>query len=152
MRIKFTRIIKFQVLSILFLLTASPEVLAQELVFNHQDTLRGSITPEREWWDLSYYHLDIKVDPADRSIKGSNLVRYKVLKENQLMQIDLQPPMKIKRVTQDGNELSWKRDGNAWFIKLQKIQDPGQSEEIVVWYEGKPKLSTLSNIISDNSA
>ncbi|MCD6598174.1 MAG: M1 family metallopeptidase [Bacteroidales bacterium] len=141
MRIKFTRIIKFQVLSILFLLTASPEVLAQELVFNHQDTLRGSITPEREWWDLSYYHLDIKVDPADRSIKGSNLVRYKVLKENQLMQIDLQPPMKIKRVTQDGNELSWKRDGNAWFIKLQKIQDPGQSEEIVVWYEGKPKLS-----------
>ncbi len=127
MIIKFIRIIKFSVLSIFFLLAASPEILAQEPVFTHQDTLRGSITPEREWWDLSYYHLDIKVDPSDRSIKGSNLVRYKVLKENQLMQIDLQPPMKIIKVTQDGNELSWKRDGNAWFIKLQKIQDLGDT-------------------------
>ena len=26
--------------------------------FTRQDTLRGSITPERAWWDLNYYHLD----------------------------------------------------------------------------------------------
>ena len=31
--------------------------------FTEQDTLRGSITPERAWWDLSYYHLDIEVNP-----------------------------------------------------------------------------------------
>lgn len=123
------------------MLTASPEVFSQQPVFTHQDTLRGSITPEREWWDLSYYHLDIKVDPSDRSIKGSNLLRYKVLKENQLMQIDLQPPMKIIKVTQDGSELSWKRDGNAWFIMLQKVQKTGQTEEMVLWYEGNPKVS-----------
>ena len=135
------RIFKFPVLGIFFLLTASPEVFSQQPVFTHQDTLRGSITLEREWWDLTYYHLDIKVDPSDRSIKGSNLLRYKVLKENQLLQIDLQPPMKIVKVTQDGSELSWKRDGNAWFIKLQKVQNAGQSEEVVLWYEGKPKVS-----------
>ena len=28
-----------------------------ETVFTHQDTLRGSITKERAWWDLKYYHL-----------------------------------------------------------------------------------------------
>ena len=33
--------------------------------FTRQDTLRGTITPERAWWDLTYYHLDIKVNPAD---------------------------------------------------------------------------------------
>ncbi len=141
MKSKFIRIFKFPVLGIFFLLTASPEVFSQQPVFTHQDTLRGSITPEREWWDLSYYHLDIKVDPSDRSIKGSNLLRYKVLKENQLMQIDLQPPMKIIKVTQDGSELSWKRDGNAWFIMLQKVQKTGQTEEMVLWYEGNPKVS-----------
>ncbi len=141
MKSKFIRIFKFPVLGIFFLLTASPEVFSQQPVFTHQDTLRGSITPEREWWDLTYYHLDIKVDPSDRSIKGSNLLRYKVLKENQLMQIDLQPPMKIIKVTQDGSELSWKRDGNAWFIMLQKVQKTGQTEEMVLWYEGNPKVS-----------
>ena len=31
--------------------------------FTRQDTLRGSITPQRAWWDLTYYHLDILVDP-----------------------------------------------------------------------------------------
>ena len=31
--------------------------------FTRQDSLRGMITAERSWWDLNYYHLDIKVDP-----------------------------------------------------------------------------------------
>ena len=63
--------------------------------FTRQDTLRGSITPERVWWDLTYYHLDIKVEPDKKFISGSNTVGYKVLKSNKMMQIDLQEPMKI---------------------------------------------------------
>ena len=35
--------------------------------FTRQDTLRGAITAERSWWDLNYYHLDIKVDPENKS-------------------------------------------------------------------------------------
>ncbi|QIA06208.1 hypothetical protein [Draconibacterium halophilum] len=49
---------------------------AQKTNFTHQDTLRGSITPERVWWDLTYYHLNVKVDPADSTIIGSNLIQY----------------------------------------------------------------------------
>ena len=55
-----------------------------------QDTLRGSITNERSWWDLTYYHLDIKVEPEKKYISGSNTVGYKVLESKKLMQIDLQ--------------------------------------------------------------
>ena len=66
--------------------------------FTRQDTLRGTITPERSWWDLNYYHLDIKVDPEKKTIKGSNTVGYTVLKSNKLMQIDLQEPMEINAV------------------------------------------------------
>ena len=36
----------------------------QSSLFTHQDTLRGSITPERSWWNLDYYDLSIKVDPS----------------------------------------------------------------------------------------
>ncbi len=114
---------------------------SQKPIFTHQDTLRGSITPEREWWDLAFYHLDIKVDPADSSIKGTNTVRYKVLKSHQIMQIDLQPPMKITKVVQGDDVLSWNKDGNAWFIELDKLQEPGQENELVIWYEGQPRVS-----------
>ncbi|MEE4248802.1 MAG: hypothetical protein V2I33_25780, partial [Kangiellaceae bacterium] len=56
--------------------------MAQEAVFTEQDTLRGSITPEREWWDLTFYHLDIAVDPDRKYISGSNTMQYKVLRAN----------------------------------------------------------------------
>src|SRR6056297_1063929 len=66
--------------------------------FTHQDTLRGAVTPERAWWDLVCYHLDVKVDIDNRFLNGINTITYRVLTENKLMQIDLQEPMKIDDV------------------------------------------------------
>ncbi|MDR6844219.1 M1 family metallopeptidase [Flavobacterium granuli] len=130
---------------ILFSILISNGIQAQgllnksETIFTHQDTLRGSITKERAWWDLKYYHLDIKVNPADRSITGSNTVRYTVLTEYNKMQIDLQEPMQIYKVTQDGKELKFEREGNAFFIQLTAKQKIGETKEILISYGGKPK-------------
>ncbi len=112
---------------------------AQEQVFTRQDTLRGSITPEREWWDLTYYHLDITVDPDTKSITGKNTIYYKVIKEHDIIQIDLQPPLKIEKVTQDDKELVVKSEGNAHFVKLSKAQTKGNQNAIEVYYAGKPR-------------
>ena len=114
---------------------------AQVPAFTHQDTLRGSVTPERAWWDLTYYHLNIQVNPADSSIRGVNTVQYKVLLPNQRMQIDLQPPMAIEKVTQNGKELTYNRDGNAYFIQLEAQQRSGDVNEVEVYYGGKPQVS-----------
>ena len=113
-------------------------VAAQTSPFTHQDTLRGSITPERAWWDLTYYHLNIKVNPADSTIQGKNTVQYKVLTPGQRMQIDLQEPMRINKVIQAGKELTYKRDGNAYFIQLAAQQRPGDVNEVEVYYGGRP--------------
>ena len=110
-------------------------------VFNHQDSLRGTITPEREWWDLTYYHLSVNVNPADSTISGSNLISYRVLKANQKMQIDLQPPMKINKITQNGVEQEFERDGNAWFVTFKSTQKIGEVNKVLVEFEGKPKIS-----------
>ncbi len=107
--------------------------------FTEQDTLRGSITPERAWWDLNYYHLDIEVKPDEKFISGSNTIRYKVLEENQILQIDLQPPLKIDKITQDGETLKFDTNGNAHFISLIKPQKKGAFNEITVHYSGAPK-------------
>jgi len=109
--------------------------------YTHQDTLRGSITRERAWWDLKYYHLDITVNPADSTVKGSNTIQYKVVSPYNIIQIDLQDPMIITKVLQQSQPLSFSRDGNAWFVKLEENQNPGAVNEIVVQYEGRPRIS-----------
>ena len=109
--------------------------------FTRQDSLRGSITKERAWWDVKYYHLNVKVNPADSTITGSNTIKYLVLKEYNIMQIDLQNPMMISKVIQDGITLKYKREGNAFFIELIAPQTKGAIKEITVFYGGKPKVA-----------
>ncbi|WP_179020217.1 M1 family metallopeptidase [Winogradskyella forsetii] len=119
--------------------TIEAQLLQNKNEFTHQDTLRGSITPEREWWDLTYYHLDIEVKPEEKFISGKNTIKYKVLKPHQVMQIDLQAPMEITSVFQDGKELQIKHDGNAHFIKLTKDQNIGDLNSIEIYYKGNPR-------------
>lgn len=111
------------------------------VVFIRQDSLRGSITKERAWWDVKYYHLNIKVNPSDSTITGSNTIRYKVINEYNRMQIDLQNPMEIYKVIQDGVALQFKREGNAFFIELIAPQKVGLTKELTVIYGGKPKIA-----------
>ena len=122
----------------LFLISVVAE--AQEN-FTKQDTLRGSITKERTWWDVTYYHLDIKINPADSTISGSNTIRYKVIQPYNRMQIDLQKPLEIYKVTQEGKELNYQRDGNVFYIDLVAPQNLGKTKELTVFYGGKPKIA-----------
>ena len=117
----------------------SQGLLSEKEKFNRQDTLRGSITPEREWWDLTYYHLDIDVNPNDKFISGKNTIQYEVLKPYQTMQIDLQSPMEITKVIQNGKELDVEHDGNAHFIQLNDKQNIGDINSVIVHYKGFPK-------------
>jgi len=117
----------------------SQGLMEDKLLPTRQDSLRGSITAEREWWDLTYYHLDIKVEPDNKFISGSNTVGYRVLKSNKTMQIDLQEPMKITSVFSDGKSLKFNREGNAYFIELKSKQKKNDINYLKIFYEGYPK-------------
>lgn len=112
---------------------------AYSQTFTHQDTIRGSITPERKWWDLLQYDLSVKVEPSKKFISGKNIIKYKVVFENQRMQIDLQAPLKITKVIDDGNEVAFSQEGNAWYIDLKKKQTVGDTNSIQILYEGNPQ-------------
>jgi aminopeptidase N len=111
-------------------------------IFSRQDTLRGSITPERAWWDLTYYHLDIVVNPSDSTINGTNTVIYRVIKPASLMQIDLQEPLKLIKAVQNNKVLNFKREGNVYWIELAESQEQGRIYSVILTYGGKPKVST----------
>ena len=137
--------IKTKITIICFLLSCftifGQGLMDEKLDTTRQDTLRGSITNERSWWDLTYYHLDIKVLPEKKYISGSNTVGYKVLDSKKLMQIDLQKPMRITSVTSKGKKLKFFREGNAYFIKMNKKQKIGEVNYIKINYQGNPKVA-----------
>ncbi|MEL0245204.1 MAG: M1 family metallopeptidase [Flavobacteriaceae bacterium] len=126
-------------LLIFFFLLFNLNSYSQDYNFTKQDTLRGSITPERAWWDLVYYHLDISVKPDEKFIKGSNTITYNVLNPSDRLQVDLQSPLKITKVEQNGNLLDFESQGNAHFIKLLDKQKKGTIQSLKVYYEGYPK-------------
>lgn len=126
----------------LCIVPASAQYLAPETrQFTRQDSLRGSITPEREWWDLTYYHLDIEVSPSDSTINGRNTVIYRVKRSGETMQIDLQPPLEIKKATQNGRDLVFTREGNVYLISITGPQEAGKIYTLELTYGGRPKVS-----------
>ena len=76
-----------------FLLLFSSALLKAQLgepsSFTRKDTLRGMLTPPRTCYDVRYYHLDVKIDPENRSIDGSNDIFFEVLEDTRMIQIDL---------------------------------------------------------------
>jgi len=123
---------------LLFLLGFTTLLFSQKQKFTRQDSLRGSITKERIWWNLLHYDLQVKIDAKNKFVSGANTVRYEVLKNYQKLQIDLQDPMKILKITQNEQSLKYIKEGNAYFITLVEKQNLGDINEITIFFEGSP--------------
>ena len=127
------------ILTLICFFYVQSHVLAQE--YTRQDTIRGSITKERSWWDLKYYKLEVTVNPKTKSIHGKNTIHYEVLEANTRMQIDLQIPMQLTKATQRGKFLKIDHDGNAHYIHLESPQVKSSVDSITVHFEGRPKAA-----------
>lgn len=126
---------------LMLLLLGAPIFLSAQNTFTRQDTLRGTITPERSWWDLTYYHLQVAVNPEDSTLEGINTLQFKVLEAGNTMQIDLQPPMQIQKVMFQEQVMKVTKEGNAHFVDLPKGLDVNSVQEIDIYFQGKPKVS-----------
>uniref|UniRef100_UPI004048558C M1 family metallopeptidase n=1 Tax=Algoriphagus sp. TaxID=1872435 RepID=UPI004048558C len=134
MNLKFTQYILAGALGSLLLLSNS--TFAQ---YGRTDSLRGGLGPERSWWDLKHYDLSVEIIPSKKYIKGSNKISYQVKNQAKLLQLDLQEPLAVTSITQEGEELSFRREGAVYWVTLTKKQVPGALEALVVQYEGVPK-------------
>jgi aminopeptidase N len=128
-----------QKLFVLILLLATSLIFSQNKKISNSNKIKGSITDERVWWDLLHYEIDVQVEPDKKFISGSNTIKYKVLKASQIMQIDLQEPMKIVKVIQHHKNLTYKQNGNAYFVELQAKQKIDDINAITIYFRGKPK-------------
>lgn len=129
----------FPMLFVVLIMTLTAR--AQQQTFTRADTLRGSITPARAWWDVQSYDLHVNVFAGDSTITGYNTITYKILKTDSIMQIDLQPPLEIDSICQDGIKLAYEREGSAIFVRTINKQPKDGIKKIGVYYRGKPKIA-----------
>jgi len=108
--------------------------------YTHADTLRGFDGPGRAWWDVAFYDLHVRVGAADSSVAGWNAITYRVLQPASELQLDLLAPLVLDSVVQDGRRLTWRQDGNAYFVALRAPQRRGESRTLTAWYHGRPRV------------
>jgi len=117
----------------------SPVSAQAEQQFTRADTLRGSYdTPWRAWWDVTFYDLNVRIQPADSSISGHNAITYRVLVPATELQIDLMMPLEVDSIVQDGRSIPFRREGNAFFASVHAQQRAGESKTLTVYYHGRP--------------
>lgn len=105
------------------------------------DSLRGSISSERTWWNLKHYDLRIDIDPNTKRLSGSNQIRFEVLKAgNNKMQIELQQPMKIDSILYAKKLLEFEQEGATHYILFPKQVEFSlkQIDSIQIYFSGSP--------------
>ncbi len=135
-------------LTLLFFLGSATLVCAQPKGFTRQDTLRGSIGPERAWWNVLHYELTIEPDYTTRQLKGKNRIEFNLTGApvTDRIQIDLQEPMLIEKVLLGQQSLPFQREGNVFWIDLSAHRSLlPKSKKIAatleIHFSGKPRVA-----------
>ncbi len=107
--------------------------------YTRSDSLRGYLSEQRTCYDVTYYHLNISVDPEEKFIKGYTDIHFDVLSDFQTLQIDLFEEMKISEINFDDVSLDFKREYDAIFITFNRKVNLGEKLSIRIYYEGNPQ-------------
>jgi aminopeptidase N len=107
-----------------------------------QDTLNGSVTPERSWWDVQRYDLTIKPDYRSKTLTGKNIIHYRVTQKRPLyrMQIDLAQSLRIDSAFQHRQKVACTRTGDVWYLTIPK-RAVARTNDLTIYYSGTPKES-----------
>ena len=101
--------------------------------------LRGEYGRYRANNDLLYYHLDIRVTPETKSIRGRNTIRFRMLRDDNRIQLDLNRDLNIDKILLGSKALQYTRELNAVFVDFPMGLESGREYSIDFYYSGAPK-------------
>lgn len=111
--------------------------------FSRADTLRGTLSPARSCYDVSWYDLAVRIEPETRTVSGINRIHWQAEADFSEIQLDLDARMQVEGVRFEGKELPFRREENAFFVQLPGVQPKGSTGVWEVRFSGKPKISQM---------
>jgi len=101
------------------------------------EALRGAYGPYRANNDLLSYDLDIRVDPGTKSWGGKNTIRFRMLKDDSRIQLDLSAGLKVERIMLGAAELKYTREYDAVFVDFPKPLKKGTVVAVDFYFSGQ---------------
>ncbi len=102
------------------------------------DILRGAYGQYRANNDLLFYHLDVRVDPEKKFLSGKNTIRFKMLKDDTRIQLDLYSALHVDKILLGTTELKYEREFGAVFVDFPEPLRAGRVYSIDFYYSGNP--------------
>ncbi|MBY0496204.1 MAG: M1 family metallopeptidase [Cyanobacteria bacterium] len=103
------------------------------------DILRGEYGRYRANNDLLHYELDVRVVPEKKFISGKNTIRFKMLKDDTRIQLELFPEFTIDKILLDGKTLKYDRDLNTVYVDFPETLRANRTYAIEFHYSGNPR-------------
>jgi len=110
----------------------------QALVHKEENIQWGAADKYRENNDLLTYDLSITVNPEKKFIAGNNKIRFKMLKNDDVIRVDLYQNLAIDKILYQGKALNFKRELNAVYISFPTALENNSIHEIDFHYSGHP--------------
>lgn len=103
------------------------------------DILRGEYGQWRANNDLLSYDLDIRIDPEKKLISGRNTIRFRMLKEDTRIQLDLFANLNVDKILSGVTELKYARELGTVFVDFPAPLKKGSVQSIEFFYSGAPQ-------------
>ncbi|PYS68950.1 MAG: peptidase M1 [Acidobacteria bacterium] len=147
-----TLLLPLVLLTVISIEPASTKAVQTSSAPSRANILRGEYGRFRANNDLLYYHLDVRVDPDKKFLSGSTAMRFKMLADDNRIQLDLHEALKVERVVFDPTNLfdpngkhtvnnptlKFERDSGALFIDFPETLKKGRIYTVYVFYSGNP--------------
>lgn len=125
-----------------FGIAASQNLFPKGETIKSEDSLKGSNTPYRDFWDVKKYEISVEPNFEKKTVSGSNLISFEITKDikNPTFQIDLQQPMEYQFI---GLKKCFtpKRKGDFIFIETKKPFKKGEKYTFNIQFSGNPKVA-----------
>lgn len=136
------RCLSFGLLALLFTAqTTHAQLMQGKRTFSRADTLRGTLSPLRNCYDINYYHLDVQIDIDKKFISGSNEFRFTAKQDFNKLQFDLFSNLKVDKIVYKNTELPFTRTFNAVFVSFPNTIKKGAKDQFTVFYSGNPVIA-----------
>lgn len=119
----------------------NPKHPAQTLRFDEGTRLLGELSSLRKNFDVTFYALDIRLDPAQKSLSGWVEIRAVALHDIDSIQLDLEHSLVIdglRWTNREGLALNYSRNHTAVYVALPHKVNAGENFTLHVSYHGKP--------------
>jgi aminopeptidase N len=103
------------------------------------NVLRGEYGQHRANNDLLYYHLDVRIDPEKTTIGGKNTIRFRMLKDDKRIQLDLDAALAVDKILLGETALKYEREAGAVFVDFPEMLRAKEDYSIDFYYSGKPR-------------